>query len=892
MARHYLSTLFEPASVAVFGASERPGAVGTLVFKNMLEGGFGGGVYAINPKHDTVAGQPAYPSLEVLGKPVDLAVIATPAATVPGIIESCGEHGVRAAVILSAGFREVGAEGVRLEQAVLENARRYGLRFVGPNCLGIMRPHVGLNATFNKGAAAEGRLALVSQSGALCTAVLDWADANAIGFSTVVSTGIAADVDFGEILDFLVTDPQTDSILLYIEGIHNARSFMSGLRAAARAKPVIVLKVGRHGAASKAAMSHTGALVGADDVFDAALGRAGVVRGQRIGQLFAAATTLRSGFRATGEHLAIVTNGGGPGVMASDRAVDLGIPLAEISDDGTGRLNEALPETWSHGNPVDIIGDATPERYAKAVEICLSDAKVDGVLVILTPQAMTAPREVAERIVGLVGKRRKPLLACWMGERQVEEGRQVLFEAGIPCFHTPEAAVEAFAYLIDYYRNQQLLLQTPSSISQVSPPDVDGARMIIEGALSEGRKVLSEVESKAILRAFRIPTVQTVVVRSPGEALVQAESLGFPVALKINSPDLTHKSDAGGVRLNIGNAQGVRSTFNEIIKTVKEKRPDARLDGVAVEPMVQSPNGRELLVGLVTDPVFGPVVTFGAGGTAVEVTGDRAVSLPPLNRRLARDMMGRTRVSRILGAFRHLPAVNTQAVEDVLLRVSELACELPWVKELDINPLMVDENGAVAVDARVVIGYHTRGADRYSHMAIHPYPSHLVTRWQLPDGTDVTIRPIRPEDADIEQAFVRGLSERSRWFRFMQAVDELSPAMLARFTQIDYDREMAHIAVVEENGKEIEIGVGRYVINPDGRSCEFAIVIADAWQRKGIAHRLMDCLIDTAHERGLEEIQGLVLENNHEMLGLAKSLDFRIEPAEDEPGMRRVCKRL
>jgi acetyltransferase len=891
MGKHYLNKLFEPASVAVIGASDRPDTVGYLVFRNMIKDGFEGDVFPVNPKHGKVQGHKAYPDLDSIGKPVDLAVITTPAVTVPGIIESCGEHGIRAAVIISAGFRETGPSGLKLEQALVENARRYGLRFIGPNCLGLMRPDIGLNCTFNKGNAGSGRIALVSQSGALCTAVLDWAAANNIGFSTVVSTGISADTDFGDVLDYLVSDTKTRSILLYIEGIHHARSFMSGLRAAARVKPVIALKVGRHMSGSRAAMSHTGALVGSDDVFESALRRAGVVRGLRIGDLFSAATTLTSVFSVKGERLAIVTNGGGPGVMATDRAADLGIPLAVLSEDTLEKLNGVLPETWSQANPVDVIGDATPGRYARAVEICLSDPGVDGLLVILTPQAMTDPAAVARSLVKLADRNHKPLLACWMGEIQVAEGHRLLRDANVPTFHTPEAAVEAFSYLVDYYRNQKLLLETPGPLSLGKAPDVEGARMIIEGALSEGRKVLSEAESKAVLHAFHIPTARASVVRSPNEALVQAESLGFPVVLKINSPDITHKSDAGGVRLGISNAQAVRSAYNDMLNSVMKIRPEARIDGVTIEPMLQRPNGRELLVGLTTDPVFGPIITFGAGGTAVEVMADRAVTLPPLNHRLVQDLIGQTRVFKLLGAFRHMPAADMEALEQVLLRVSEIACELPLVKELDINPLIADEHGAIAVDARIAVDYHSQTAERYSHMAIHPYPSHLVTRWQLPSGTDMVIRPIRPEDAEIEQAFIRKLSQRAKYFRFMQSLTELSPQMLARFTQIDYSREMALIAVVYVDGQETEIGVARYITNPDGKSCEFAIVIADDWQRQGIAHRLMQQLIETARTHALQIMEGDVLANNKEMLNLVSKLGFSIKPGE-ETGMQHVVLRL
>ena len=889
MSKHYLSPLFSPRSVAVIGASDRQGSVGGVIFKNMLESGYQGKLFAINPGHDLIQGQRAYPDIESTGEQIDLAVIATRAHTVPEIIEACGRHGVKAAVVLSAGFGEGGPEGRALEKQILEIARRHGIRLVGPNCLGVMRPSIGLNATFSNGGAKAGNLALVSQSGALCTAILDWARPNDVGFSSIISMGTSADVDFGEMLDYLVSDPQTESILLYIEGIRQARRFMSALRAAARTKPVILVKVGRHEAGSKAALSHTGALVGADDVFDAAIRRAGAVRVSSVVQLFAAAKALSTRFRPTGNHLAIVTNGGGPAVMASDRAADLGLALAPLAEDTLRKLDEALPPTWSHGNPVDIIGDANAERYRNAVTACMQDPNVDGVMVILTPQAMTNPLEVAEAVIETAGQFNKPLLTCWMGEIQVASSREAFARTRIPSFRTPEPAVEVFSYISAYYQNQQLLMQAPGPLSPHSEPDVEGARLLIENALSEHRKVLSEMESKAVLAAFRIPIARSMVARSPNEALLLAEELGLPVAMKINSPDITHKSDAGGIRLNLGNAQAVRAGYREIIEAVQASRPNARIDGVVVEPMISKPNGRELMVGVTSDPVFGPVITFGAGGVMVEVLGDRSVALPPLNSYLVRNMIQGTHVARLLRQFRHMPPVQMAALENVLLRVSEMVCELPHIREMDINPLIVDEHGAIAVDARIEVAYPPTGAERYAHMAIHPYPTHLESRVQLPEGIDLVIRPIRPEDAEIEQAFVRGLSSESKYFRFVSALQELSPSMLARFTQIDYDREMALIAVVVEDGQETEIGVARYVINPDGESCEFALVVADAWQHKGIGHRMMNALMDIARDKGLKTMEGEVLGSNRNMLGLVASLGFAVSEA-DEPTIRKVAR--
>lgn len=891
MSQHYLSPLFSPGSVAVIGASDRAESVGGVIFKNMLESGYKGKLFAINPGHASIQSQRAYPNIESTGEMIDLAVIATKAHTAPEIIEACGRHGVKAAVILSAGFGEGGPEGRALEKQVLEIARRYGIRLVGPNCLGVMRPSIGLNATFSNGGAKPGSLALVSQSGALCTAILDWAQPNDVGFSSIISMGTTADVDFGEILDYLVSDPQTESILLYIEGIRQARSFMSALRAAARTKPVFLLKVGRHEAGSKAALSHTGALVGADDVFDAAIRRAGAVRVSSVVQLFAAAKALSTRFRPTGNHLAIVTNGGGPAVMASDRAADLGLALAPLTEDTMRKLDAVLPPTWSHGNPVDIIGDANAERYRHAIIACMQDPNVDGVMAILTPQAMTNPLGVAEAVIEVARQFNKPLLTCWMGDTQVASSRTAFAQTSIPSFRTPEPAVEVFSYISAYYQNQKLLMQAPGPLSPHSEPDVEGARLLIENALSEHRKVLSEMESKAVLAAFRIPIARSMVARSPNEALLLAEELGMPVAMKINSPDITHKSDAGGIRLNLGNAQAVRAAYREIIESVQENRPNARVDGVVVEPMVSKPNGRELMVGVTSDPVFGPVITFGAGGVMVEVLGDRSVALPPLNSYLVRDMIQGTHVARLLKQFRHMPPVEMAVLEAALLRVSEMVCELPHIREMDINPLIVDENGIIAVDARIEVAYPPAGAERYAHMAIHPYPTHLERTVQLPDGIDLSIRPIRPEDAEIEQAFVRGLSDESKYFRFVSALQELSPSMLARFTQIDYDREMALIAVLEDDGQETEIGVARYVINPDGESCEFALVVADAWQHKGIGHRLMGALMDIARDKGLKTMEGEVLGSNRNMLGLVTNLGFAVSEG-DEPTIRKVVKRF
>jgi acetyltransferase len=892
MPQHYLHPLFRPGSVAVFGASDRLDSVAGVIFRNMLEAGFTGPVYPVNPKRDQVQGHTCYPDAASLPTTPDLAIIATPAATIPALLDDCGERGIRHAVVLSAGFREVGAQGVALEEALVRTAQARGVRVLGPNCLGIQRPEIGLNATFAHASALPGELALVSQSGALCTAMLDWATSNGIGFSSVISSGASADLDFGELLDYLAYDPATKGILMYIEGIRDARRFMSALRAVSRVKPVVMVKVGRQEAGSRAVASHTGALVGSDAVFDALVRRAGVVRVTTILQLFACARALAAHFRPTGNRLAIVTNGGGPGVMATDLAVDLGVRLADLAPATLEALNAALPPTWSHGNPVDIIGDAGADRYRAALAACLADPGVDGVLTMLTPQAMTRPTEAAEAVLEVAREASKPVLACWMGESQVAEGRKRFKEAGLPYFSTPEPAVEVFSYLSTYYENQRQLMQTPPPLTQQAPPDVEGARLIIESALAQGRHLLSEVESKALLSAFHIPVAQTSIARDPTEAMLMAQQMGFPVAMKINSPQVTHKSDVGGVRLGLSNGPAVRAAFGAMMAEVRKHLPDARLDGVVIEPMATRPHAREVLVGVVTDPVLGPVIAFGAGGVDVEAFQDRAVSLPPLNRELAQDLIRRTRAAKLLGAFRNRPPANMEALENILLRVSEMVCELPWISELDINPLLVDAQGGLAADARVVIAARTSGADRYDHMAIHPYPSQLVSRWQLPDGLDVTIRPIRPEDAQITQDFVRGLSEEAKYFRFMDAVRELSPSQLARLTEIDYDREMALLMVAQMEGREVEMGVARYATDPDRTTAEFALVVDDRWQHQGVAHKLMNALIDVARSRGVKTFEGEVLKANHKMLHLVEGLGFRIDTHPEDGNLKRVTRSL
>ena len=878
-----LDSLFTTRSIAVFGASDRAGSVGSVVFSNLIKAGFEGDLVAINPKYKEVMGKPCFPDINAVPHDVDLAVFATPAKFVPGMIRECGKKGVKNAVILSAGFREIGGEGVKLEHDLIVAAKEAGIRFVGPNCVGIARAPIKLNATFLGTEAPAGNLGLVSQSGALCSAITDWAAPHNLGFSAVFSLGNSTDTDFGEILDLLANDPETKAILLYIEGIRNARNFISALRIAARVKPVIVLKSGRHTAGSKAASTHTGALIGSDGVFNAALERAGAVRVESFAELFAAAEILATGTRASGKRLGIVTNGGGAGVLAADRVEDLHIDLPAPSEKTIEELNKVLPAFWSHANPLDVLGDATPDAYAAAMTQAIKDENFDGVLVMLTPQAMTDATGIAKAIAKAIPKgNRKPIVACWMGGASVAEGKKALYNAGIPNFDTPEEAVEAFYFLARHHLNQSMAREIPAPLTDLSSPDIEGARTIIETALNDGRVMLSDTESKAVLKAFHIPTNTTFEVYSAAQAVVAAETLGFPVVMKILSPQISHKSDVGGVKVNINSAPAVHHAWREIMESAAKARPDANLVGVTVESMATLKAARELLIGASRDPVFGPTLVFGTGGTMVEVLKDSAISLPPLNAVLAERQINRTKVARLLEAVRDRPAADREGVINVLLRVSELVSEFPEISELDINPLFAGPDGVIAVDARIGVSRPPATLERYGHLAIAAYPRHFERKMHLSDGTELQIRPVRPEDAEGEQSFVRSLSAEARRMRFMGAISELTPEMLVRFTQIDYDREMGLLAIIEENGKHVQQGVARYTINPDGESCEFAIVVKDDQQHRGIGTRLMQTLLDSAREHRLTRIEGKVLAENVKMLQLMTELGFsqRTDPEE------------
>ena len=889
---HYLRPAMMPRSIAVVGASPRHESLGRFVYTNVMAAGFKGEVYAVNPRHRTIDGLPCLPSLSALPSKVDLAVVVTGAHNVPGIIDEAGRKGIPAMLVLSPGLCEEGPERRALEREVLERARAARVRLLGPNCLGLMRPDIGLNASWAKTMARPGAVALVSQSGAVTTSLLDYAWTAGFGFSSVIATGAESDVSLAEILDYLAGDPVTRSILLYIEGIHDARPLMSSIRVAASVKPVIVLKAGRHAAGARVVMSHTGALVGNDAVFDAALRRVGAVRVPKIGHLFAAAEALANGRLPRGNRLAILSNGSGPGALAADATEDNHVELAKLSDATRAALDATLPRGWSHANPVDVLADGDAGRMAGALQLLIDDRANDGVLVLFAPTPRVGAEQAARAMLPIAAAAEKPVVSAWLGEKDAGRGRAAFKAASLPALQNPERGVECFGYLAQYIRNRELRLQVPPPRIDELKFDVQAARRIIDTARSAGRHTLDEQDSKALLASFGIETAMGLFARSAMEARQAAQQLGFPVVLKVRADGITHKSDVGGVILGVQTADEVESGFESIAQRLAERAPTARFVGVLVQKMVVRPQGRELIVGLTRDPNFGPVVTFGMGGIAVEIFKDSAMALPPLNGFLARDLISRTRVSRMLESFRGAPAVDMDRLIDVLLRVSELACEIPAVRELDINPLLADEHGVIALDARVLVSDGPLAADAtYSHLAIHPYPRALVREVTVKSGR-VLLRPIRPEDAEAEKRFISRLSPRTSYLRFHAPIRELTMERLVRYTQIDYDREMAFVAIDTTDELHEIRGISRYTCNPDGKTAEFGVIVEDAWQGRGVGHVLMQAIEETARARGLTELIGLVLKDNDEMGELMRKRGYAPHRDEEDPGVLRYIKPL
>ena len=888
-----LQPIFSPKTVAVIGATEKIGSVGRTVIWNLISSPFGGTVFPVNPKRENILGIKAYPSINDIPDPIDLAVIVTPAPTVPNIISECVEAGVPGAIVISAGFKEIGPEGAALETQILEHARRGKMRVIGPNCLGVMNPLTGLNATFATACANPGNVAFISQSGALCTSVLDWSLKEHVGFSAFVSIGSMLDVDWGDLIYHLGDDPHTNSIVIYMETIGDARSFMSAAREVALAKPIIVIKPGRTEGAARAAASHTGSLTGSDEVLEAAFRRCGVLRVETIGEIFSMAEVLSKQPRPKGPHLTILTNAGGPGVLAVDALITSGGKLAEVSPEAMQKFNEILPPQWSHNNPVDILGDASPERYAQALEVAAQDQNSDGLLVVLTPQAMTDPTATAEALKNYAQSYEKPILASWSGGRDIAAGEAILNKAGIPTFMYPDTAAEAFAYMWKYTRNLQSIYETVDFAGSGESANLDreAAAAVIDGVRKAGRLLLTEAESKQLLGAYNIPTVSTVIARSVEAAVKAANEMGYPVVLKLHSETVTHKTDVGGVQLNVNGEQAVRSAYEAIRKGVTDKHGEGHFLGVTVQPMIKL-EGYELIIGSSLDPQFGPVLLFGMGGQLVEVFKDHALALPPLNTTLARRMIEQTKIYEALKGVRGRAPVDQTALEQMLVNFSQLVVEQPWIKELDINPLIASHEGLLALDARVLL-HDTDDAGKLPKLAIRPYPNQYVSHWTMKDGADVIIRPIRAEDEMLMRGFHASLSDRTVYMRYLSPLmlsTRITHERLARMTHNDYDREIA-LAVEGENdkGERALFGVARLSkLRGTDEEARFTMLISDRYQGKGLGKELLTRIIRIGRDEKIKHIIALISPENEAMKKLCQAVGFSSIEMDPQNGMLKA----
>jgi acetyltransferase len=868
-----LDRLFAPQSVAVVGASEREGSIGAAIMRNLIEGGFAGKIYPVNPHHAAIAGQKAFDAISEVPESVDMAVIAVPIRMVPEIIAACASARVGGAVVISAGGKETGAQGREIETVIAGAAENSGLRIIGPNCLGTINTRIKLNASFAAQMPLPGSMAFISQSGAVGGAVLDLSIRERIGFSYFVSLGSMLDVNFGDLIDFLGNEPGVGSIVMYLENLTRHRNFMSAARAVARIKPIIAFKAGRSRAGAAAAASHTGALAGEDAIYDAAFNRAGIVRVKTFEELFDCAELLSKRPQTVGTGLAIVTNSGGPGVMAADALADYGFEPISLSEETVRKLDAVLPPHWSKGNPIDIIGDATAEDYRKVIAICRDAPEINALLVILAPQAMIDPVEAATAICGQVKERPFPVLTSWIGGPLAERGRAVFNQAGIPTFDTPERAVRAFTDLWRYTRNIELLQQIPSGLPRRLDFDRHKAGTLIQQGLERKSPMMTEIESKALLAAYGIPINPAETAFSADEAARKAERIGYPVVLKIHSREISHKTDIGGVALGLQNEADVRSSYSRILHNAMSRGATGGTEGVTVQPMLPAPTV-ELILGAKKDADFGPVVLFGMGGVVTEVFRDRAIALPPLNRLLARRLIDQTKVYRILKGFRNLPAANLDLLEEILIRLSQLVCDFAEIEELDINPFFVTTDGFSAVDARVRL--KRTEVRSPMHLVISPYPVQYEKTVITKSMLEIFIRPIRPEDAPLMTKLFDSLSNRSIYLRFFSHMKSLPAHMLARFTQIDYDREIALVALDKDKSREQMMGVSRIIFEQDFKNAEFSVLVGDAWQGKGVGAELLKNSLRIARERGIEKIWGLVLTENTQMLALGKKLGFSI----------------
>lgn len=893
--RHPLDPILKPRSVAVIGATEKVGSVGRTILYNLISNPFGGTVYPVSPTRKSVLGIRAYKSISEVPDKVDCAVIVTPAPSVPAIVRECIEMGVQGAVIISAGFKETGPEGKALEDEIMAMAEGK-MRIIGPNCLGVMMPRGHYNATFAGAIANPGNVAFISQSGAICTSVLDWSFSEKVGFSAFISIGSMMDVDWADLIYYLGDDPATQSIVIYMESIGDARAFLSAAREVARRKPIIVIKAGRTAAAAAAAASHTGSMTGSDDVFAAALRRIGVLRVEQISDVFYISEVLAKQPRATGPRLSIVTNAGGPGVLATDALILGGGGLTDISDETMTSLNKFLPSAWSHNNPIDILGDADAERYAKALEVAAADPNSDGMLVILTPQAMTDATETAKHLVPYAHSSGKPVLASWMGGDAVAEGEAILNDAGIPTFAYPDTAVRLFNYLWRYDYSLRGLYETPALPEDKygDAPDRAAVEQIIQAAREQNRTILTEDESKRVLAAYHLPTIANVVATTEDDAVSAAGSIGYPVVLKLHSETITHKTDVGGVVLNITNSEGVVRAFHQIRESVADKAGAEHFQGVSVQPMIRMTDGYEVILGSSVDPQFGPVLLFGTGGQLVEVYKDRALGLPPLTTTLARRMMEQTKIYEALKGVRGRDSVDLKALERILVRFSQLVVEQPWIKEIDINPLMASSERLIALDARVVIFPAETPEAELPRPAIRPYPRQYERQWTSKNGDDIYIRPIRPEDEPLLVKFHENVSERSvylRYFSMMKYGQRIAHDRLSRLSFIDYDREMAFVAIRrDENGEPEILGIGRLNKAFGRGEAEFGLLISDLYQQKGLGTELLTRLIEYGRDEHVKVIWAYVLPENTGMLAVAKNLGFKQKFDADEKLMRVMLK--
>ncbi|MBI4442147.1 MAG: bifunctional acetate--CoA ligase family protein/GNAT family N-acetyltransferase [Acidobacteria bacterium] len=883
--RHSLEPFFVPSSVAVIGASNTPDKVGHQVMKNLVGGPFSGVVYPVTPSHKAVLGIRCFPSVSQLPEPVELALICTATHRVCDIFQECIAAKVPAVIIMTAGFGEMGEQGKLLESRLREMVRSSTTRLVGPNCLGVMNPLSGLNATFASGNALPGRLALVSQSGALCTAILDWSLKSRVGFSRLVSLGAMLDVDFADMMDYLGEDSHTKSILLYIESVGDARRFMSAARQVARTKPIIVVKAGRSVAGARAAVSHTGALTGSDEVCDAAFRRAGVLRVQEISDLFGMAEVLASQPLPAGNKLLAISNAGGPAVLASDAIALQGGQLASLSEATWQQLRQLLPPYWSGGNPIDLLGDASPEIYRKALEICNADPDPDGFLVILTPQGMSDPTRTAEMIVEIKDSFRRPLLASFLGAATVQGGIELLDRAGIPAFETPESAIRAFLYMHEYAQNLKLQYETPAAVSEeVQNPQA--AQEVFDRMRQQSRLLATEVESKQVFQAYGIPVTETLSAMTEEEATGIAEELGYPVVLKVHSTTLTHKGSVGGVRLHLMNEAAARGAFRDLEALVGKLSPPLPFEGVSVQPMIVE-KGLEAILGCSVDQQFGPVILFGSGGALVEVFRDRAIGLPPMNQTVARRLIESTKLHSALGKA-GVGATSLERLEEIIVRFSALVLGCPEIREIDINPLWIGPGRIVALDGRIVL---YPPAEERPPLAISPYPRQYESGWKLKDGTPVLIRPIRPEDEPLLDELFHTFSPQTIQMRFFGMIRQMSHEQLIRFCNIDYDREIALVAAMQDGERPHILGSARLVVEPDWQTAEFAIVVGDPWQRLGLGKHLMELTMHYAQQRGLSEIHGDVLTANEPMLALCRKMQFSL--CQGEAGwVMRVTRRL